>query len=85
LLQAGFAGSIDDSHYPGCSAVYQTPGADPKQRWWHVLDNAFILPEYIAEVCLTQPAGKDLFVFIFYFIPYSLGCGASCDSSDNLA
>ncbi|KAA6416898.1 MAG: Leucine-rich repeat-containing 9, partial [Trebouxia sp. A1-2] len=49
VAKAGLAGDIDDSHYPGCSAVYQTPGADPKQRWWHVLDNAFILPEYIAE------------------------------------
>ncbi|DBA66636.1 TPA: Leucine-rich repeat-containing protein 9 [Trebouxia sp. C0005] len=57
--KAGLAGDIDDSHYPGCSAVYQTPGADPKQRWWHVLDNAFILPEYIAEVCMGQLAGSD--------------------------
>ena len=64
LLQAGLAGNIDDSRYPGCSAVYQTPGADPKQRWWHVLDNAFILPEYIAEVCLTQPAGEDVRLFL---------------------
>jgi len=54
--------SIDDSKYPGCSAVYQTPGADPKQRWWHVLDNAFILPEYVAEVSLGQAAGEMLLV-----------------------
>ncbi|DBA94023.1 TPA: Leucine-rich repeat-containing protein 9 [Trebouxia sp. C0004] len=57
--KAGLAGDIDDSHYPGCSAVYQTPGEDPKQRWWHVLNNAFILPEYIAEVCFSRLAGSD--------------------------
>ena len=42
----------------GSSAVYQTPGLDPKQRLWHILDNAFILPEYIAEVCLSPGTGE---------------------------
>lgn len=51
--QAGVGQQTRDS-----SAVYQTPGVDPKQRWWHVLDNAFILPEYIAEVCLSPNTGK---------------------------
>lgn len=58
-VQAGLAGQVDDSQYPGSSAVYQTPGVDPKQRWWHVLDNAFILPEYIAEVSLGQQTGAS--------------------------
>lgn len=40
------------------SAVYKAPGLDPKQRWWHVLDNALILPEYIAEVFCGFTAGK---------------------------
>lgn len=58
-VQAGLAGQVDDSQYSGSSAVYQTPGVDPKQRWWHVLDNAFILPEYIAEVSLGQQTGAS--------------------------
>lgn len=40
------------------SAVYEAPGLDPKQRWWHVLDNALILPEYIAEMSYGSTAGK---------------------------
>ena len=42
----------------GSSAVYQAPGMDPKQRWWQVLDSAFILPEYIAEVAVHPEASK---------------------------
>ena len=57
-VQVGLTGDIDDAKYPGCSAVYQTPGTDPKQRWWHILDNAFILPEFIAQVSLSQPTGE---------------------------
>lgn len=40
------------------SAVYEAPGLDPKQRWWHVLDNALILPEYLAEVSCGFTAGN---------------------------
>ena len=58
-LQAGVTGQTDDRRYPGCSGdPLPTPGADPKQRWWPVQDNAYILPEYIAQVSLGQAAGN---------------------------
>ncbi|KAL3151478.1 hypothetical protein ABBQ38_012478 [Trebouxia sp. C0009 RCD-2024] len=41
------------------SAGYQAAGGDPRQRWWHVLDNALILPEYIAEVSCKPAAAGD--------------------------
>lgn len=52
-LQAGVFEQANNT-----SAVYEAPGLDPKQRWWHVQDNALILPEYIAEVSCSPTAGK---------------------------
>lgn len=53
-MQAGAAQQAGDP-----PTVYQAPGGNPKQRWWHVLDNALILPEFIAEICCKPAvAGK---------------------------
>ena len=67
--QAGASQQASDT-----SGVYEASGLDPRQRWWHVLDNALILPEYIAEVACGPTAGKASMIASHRAFPCQHSC-----------
>ncbi len=56
----------------------------PQRRYKYGLSLRSQLPFFVSNGS-TKCADLSLLFILFHFITYSLGCGASCDSSDILA
>lgn len=41
-------------------AVSQNSGSDLKQSWWHIADNALLLPEYLVQLTCHDSTGTQL-------------------------